>query len=83
MSPKFSKKHRPDRHQRLIHLRRGQCRRVTRLEEEKAALIASFGIYPGVLVEMKQRRPIYVLRCEDSEIAMDERLAQGIWVEEE
>ncbi len=66
---------------RLTRLKKWQRRRVTYLEEDKAAVIASFGIYPGVLVELSQRRPIYVVRCEDSEIAMDEPLARAIWVE--
>lgn len=66
---------------RLTELRRRTKHRVTRLEEARAALIASFGIYPGVVVEVRQRRPSFVVRCEHSEIAMDESLAADIWVE--
>ena len=69
------------RSRRLTELPRSSRHRVSRLEEDKAAVIASFGIYPGVVVEIKQRQPSYVIRCDNSEVAMDARLAGGIWVE--
>lgn len=66
---------------RLSQLTRKESARVVRLQKEHAGLVTSFGIYPGVVIEMIQTRPSFVIRCDDTEVAMDRELAEGIWVE--
>lgn len=66
---------------RLSKLSRKESARVVRLQKENSGLVTSFGIYPGVVIEMIQTRPSFVIRCDDTEVAMDRELADGIWVE--
>jgi DtxR family Mn-dependent transcriptional regulator len=42
--------------------------------------LASLGIAPGVPVRMHQRWPSYVLKCEETEIAIEESIAKNIFV---
>ncbi len=54
---------------------------VTHVESAKSDLITSFGIYRGVEIRLIQKRPCFVVQCEDSEIALETALADSIWVE--
>jgi Fe2+ transport system protein FeoA len=65
---------------RLTKLSRFSKARVQRLDAEFSDLITSFGIYPGVELELEQKLPSYIIRCDNIEIAMDSKLAAGIWV---
>jgi DtxR family Mn-dependent transcriptional regulator len=42
--------------------------------------LSSFGISPGVEVKLHQRRPAFVLECEQTQIAVEEVLAKDIYV---
>lgn len=42
--------------------------------------LTSFGISPGVSVKLHQRRPAFVLECEQTQIAIEEALAKEIYV---
>jgi DtxR family Mn-dependent transcriptional regulator len=42
--------------------------------------LSSFGISPGVEVKLHQRRPAFVLECEQTQIALEEALAKDIYV---
>jgi len=45
--------------------------------------LASLGIAPGVPVRMHQRWPSFVLKCEETEVALEESIARNIFVRRE
>lgn len=45
--------------------------------------IASLGIAPGVPLRLHQRWPSFVLKCEETEIALEESIAKNIYVRRE
>jgi DtxR family Mn-dependent transcriptional regulator len=42
--------------------------------------LTSFGISPGVTVRLHQRRPAFVLECEETQLALEEAVAREIYV---
>lgn len=42
--------------------------------------LASLGVSPGVPVRLHQRYPSYVLKCEETEVAIEESIAKSIFV---
>ena len=50
-------------------------RNYTRLQK-----LASFGISPGVAVKLHQRRPAFVLECDQTQLAIEEALAKEVYV---
>jgi Fe2+ transport system protein FeoA len=42
--------------------------------------LAALGILPGMEISVEQRTPVYVLRSDDSLLALEEELARGIVV---
>jgi DtxR family Mn-dependent transcriptional regulator len=42
--------------------------------------LANFGIAPGVPVRLHQRWPSFVLKCEETEVALEESIAKSIFV---
>jgi DtxR family Mn-dependent transcriptional regulator len=42
--------------------------------------LANLGVAPGVPVRLHQRRPSFVLKCEETEIAIEESIAKSIFV---
>jgi Fe2+ transport system protein FeoA len=42
--------------------------------------LAALGILPGMEIAVEQRTPVYVLRSDDSLLALEEDLARGIIV---
>lgn len=53
---------------------------VTRIAGAQAELVSSFGIYVGSEIEIKQRRPSYVIRIAETEIALESAVASQIFV---
>jgi DtxR family Mn-dependent transcriptional regulator len=45
--------------------------------------LASLGVSPGVAVRLHQRYPSFVLKCEETEIAVEESIAANIYVRRE
>jgi len=45
--------------------------------------LASLGVAPGVPVRLHQRYPSFVLKCEETEIAVEESIAKSIYVRRE
>ncbi len=45
--------------------------------------LAVLGIYPGREIHLRQRHPGYVLRTGETDVALDEELARGIYVQYE
>ncbi|WP_378951936.1 ferrous iron transport protein A [Pelosinus sp. sgz500959] len=67
----------------LIHLRVGQKARVLRLlpvDEGQLRKLIVFGILPGVVVEILQRYPLYVLKVGYTQIALDDDIVKNIIV---
>lgn len=46
-----------------------------------AARLGGFSILPGAVIELLQRKPAFVVRVEETTVALESRLAEGIWVE--
>ena len=42
--------------------------------------LVALGIYPGAEVRLVQRFPAFVLQVELAEVALDERMAERVWV---
>jgi Fe2+ transport system protein FeoA len=38
------------------------------------------GIVPGIDLKLLQKRPSYVVRCEETEIALEQEVARSIYV---
>ncbi|MBI4445295.1 MAG: ferrous iron transport protein A [Acidobacteria bacterium] len=65
---------------RLTYLPLETPARVARIDAAGESLVLNFGIYPGVSVQVRQRYPCYVIKCEETEVALEGRLASQIWV---
>ncbi|MBI2179041.1 MAG: ferrous iron transport protein A, partial [Candidatus Tectomicrobia bacterium] len=46
-----------------------------------AARLGGFCILPGAVIELLQRKPAFVVRVEEATVALESRLAEGIWVQ--
>ncbi len=55
--------------------------RVVRVDGECEKKVGSFGILPGVEIQLRQRYPTFVVRCDHVEVALETSVAKGIWVE--
>jgi DtxR family Mn-dependent transcriptional regulator len=42
--------------------------------------LMQFGIYPGVVVRVTSAAPAYILQCEEHQVALEEKVAKGIYV---
>jgi DtxR family transcriptional regulator, Mn-dependent transcriptional regulator len=42
--------------------------------------LSSFGVIPGIVIQLKQRRPSYVIRIGETSIALDESIGKEIFV---
>ena len=64
----------------------GESARVSYVALSDHALshqLASLGVAPGVPVRLHQRYPSFVLKCEETEIAVEESIAKSIYVRRE
>ncbi len=74
----------PEGVRRLGELGRDQTARVVCVGSEDAGrpgALAGFGLVPGALVRIVQRRPACVVRVDETELALDAALADEILVE--
>jgi DtxR family Mn-dependent transcriptional regulator len=62
----------PGEEGRIAYIKPKHHRRLHRL--------SSFGIVPGVVVELHQRSPAYVIKFEQTELAIDRDVAEDIYV---
>ena len=67
---------------RCSELALGAAARVARidLEPQVACHLASLGIVPGAPIVVLQRWPSYLVRCEETEVALEESVAGRIVV---
>lgn len=64
----------------LTKVEKGFRGRVTSIAGDDADLVCSFGIYVGSEIEIRQKRPSYVIRIEETEIALESSVARQIFV---
>ena len=67
----------------ISHLKPGQRGRVVRLQTTEGKHIhklTAFGLFPGVVVELEQTYPAFVLRFDRSRLAVDREIAGIILV---
>lgn len=67
----------------LTELRPGERGRIAYIKpkhHERSHQLASFGIVPGITIELHQRYPAYCIRYEGTELALDESVAADIFV---
>lgn len=70
-------------HMSITKLKPGESAHIVALPTDKSHLrkLISFGILPGVQVEVLQISPVYVLRIEYTQLAIDFAVAKNIIVE--
>lgn len=67
----------------LTELRSGERARIVYIKprvHDRVQRLSSLGLNPGEVVEIHRRRPAYVLRCGDAEVALDSDVAADIHV---
>ena len=67
----------------LTHVPVGMAGEVCFLEHGRAGLsarLSSYGLVPGNRVQVVQRRPVPVLRIDETEIAVSDEIMDRIWV---
>lgn len=67
----------------LTALRRRAKGRVVRVENGSGPRMLGYGILPGVEVRLEQKYPSYVVRCDNTEVALETAVAKDIWVQPE
>jgi len=58
----------------------GQVAYVALKDHSLSHQLASLGVAPGVPVRLHQRWPSFVLKCEETEVALEESIARSIFV---
>lgn len=71
--------------QPLVNLRVGASARITFITPRvyrRLDRLAALGVVPGTVVVLKQKSPSYVVRADETEIAIEEDVARDIFVRE-
>ena len=66
---------------RLAPGARGRIARITRDLTGRTDRLAALGVTPGASVRMLQTFPGIVFECDQTEMAVERRVASAIWVE--
>ncbi|HWR05358.1 FeoA family protein [Sporomusa sp.] len=67
----------------VIMLRAGETARIiaiSSLDYSNMKKLTVFGLLPGVEIEVVQTTPVYVIRIDNTELALDRETAAGILV---
>lgn len=59
---------------------RGRIVFIRPSEDARLARLASLGLIPGSIVKLKQKRPSFVLKIDETTLAIDSAIAEGIYV---
>jgi DtxR family Mn-dependent transcriptional regulator len=51
-------------------------------EDARLERLASLGIIPGSIIKLKQKKPSYVLKIDETTLAIDSAIAEGIYVKQ-
>jgi DtxR family Mn-dependent transcriptional regulator len=49
-------------------------------EDSRLERLASLGIIPGSIIKLKQKRPSYVIKIDETTLAIDSSIAEGIYI---
>jgi Fe2+ transport system protein FeoA len=64
----------------LSWLMRSEEGRILRIEGSVAQQLSGFGLYPGALIQVQQRFPSYIIKTDQTELALEHDIAQRIMV---
>jgi Fe2+ transport system protein FeoA len=53
---------------------------IIRIEGGDASQLSGFGFYPGAIIQVQQRFPSYIIRTDQTELALEREVASRIWV---
>jgi DtxR family Mn-dependent transcriptional regulator len=59
---------------------RGRITYITPKHHDRLHRLTSFGLIPGTVIELHQKRPAYCIRYEGTEIAINADIAEDIFV---
>jgi len=65
---------------KLTELRPGEKAKLLFMTPEVELRLFGFGLFPGIEIEMIQRFPSYIIRCEQTEIALETSVASQVTV---
>ncbi len=51
-------------------------------EESRLERLASLGIIPGCIIKLKQKKPSFILKIDETTLAIDASIAEGIYVKQ-
>ncbi|MFB3906427.1 MAG: ferrous iron transport protein A [Acidobacteriota bacterium] len=71
----------PKKRARLTDLQPGEKARLVIMSPEVELRLFGFGLFPGTEIQLLQRFPSYIVRCEQTEIALETSVARQIQVE--
>jgi len=64
----------------LTELRTGDKARLVSMNPEVELRLFGFGLFPGIEIELLQRFPSYIIRCERTEVALETSVASQVRV---
>lgn len=53
---------------------------IIRIEGSEASQLSGFGFYPGAIIQIHQKFPSYIIRTDQTELALETDVACRIWV---
>jgi len=71
----------PENRVKLTDLRPGDKARLVFMSPEVELRLFGFGLFPGTEIQVLQRFPSYIIRCERTEIALETSVASQVEVE--
>ncbi len=71
----------PENRVKLTDLQPGDKARLAFMAPEVELRLFGFGLFPGIEIQLLQRFPSYIIRCEQTEIALETSVACQIQVE--
>jgi len=71
----------PENRFKLTDLQPGEKATLVFMAPEVELRLFGFGLFPGIEIQLLQRFPSYIIRCEQTEIALETSVACQIQVE--
>jgi Fe2+ transport system protein FeoA len=71
----------PENRVKLTDLQPGDKARLVFMSPEVELRLFGFGLFPGIEIQLLQRFPSYIIRCEQTEIALETSVARQVEVE--
>jgi DtxR family Mn-dependent transcriptional regulator len=53
---------------------------IVKIEGGNASQLSGFGFYPGAIIHIHQKFPSYIVRTDQTELALETEVASRIWV---